>query len=186
MDIIGLNELPVELVEPEESGNGPLTNARIKAESYYSQIHKPLFSCDSGLYFENVPDSDQPGVHIKRIHGQNLKDKEFIDYYGSLASKYGGRITAYYRNSIYLVINENTVFYYDGEDIQSEKFYIVDKSHSVYKKGFPLDSLSKHIESNKYYYDLDQSKNDNFTFINGFRNFFLNSLQLKKETGIVV
>ncbi len=188
VDITGLNELPVELVEPEESGNDPLANAGIKAESYYRQIRKPLFSCDSGLYFENVSDEDQPGVHIKRIHGQNLKDKEFIDYYGSLAAKYGGKITAYYKNSIYLVLNKDTVFFYDGKDIQSERFYIVERPHRVYKKGFPLDSISKHIGSNKYYYDLDHGKNDNFTFINGFRNFFINSLQLinNEETGILV
>lgn len=172
LNITGLNELSIELPEPEETGNNPLSNAEIKARAYFKQLRKPLFSCDTGLYFENVSDEDQPGVWIKRIHGNNLQDKEFIDYYSKLASKYGGRLTAYYKNSIFLMLDEDRFFSYDGNSIRSEKFYIVDKPHTIYKKGFPLDSLTVHIESNRYYYDLGRSKNDSWGIITGFRNFF--------------
>ncbi len=178
MTIIGLNELNMELWEPEESGDDPLTNAELKAIGYFKQIERPVFSCDSGLYFDNVPDEDQPGVHIRRIHGQNLKDREFINYYVKLAKKYGGRLTAHYRNAICLVMNENTIYKYDGEDICSPKFYLVKKQHSKYKSGFPLDSISTHIESGQYFYDLNRSKYSDGWGLDGFMRFFKENLKI--------
>lgn len=174
--ITGLGTLNMELKEAEETGKDPLSNATQKALSYYKQIKQPLFSCDSGLYFEGVDEKDQPGVLIKRIHGNNLTYREMLSYYSNLAKKYGGRLIAYYKNSICLIMNENNIYRYDGEDIYSEKFYIVDKPHKKYREGFPLDSLSVEIASMKYYYDLDGNKSENLGVIYGFRNFFMRSL----------
>ena len=179
LNITGLNKISPDLNEPVESGNDPLSNAIIKAEYYFERIQKPIFSCDSGLYFENVSTEDQPGVRIKRIHGKNLKDEEFISYYSKLAKKYGGKLTAYYKNSICLILDECTSYKFDGLEIQSEKFYLVEKPHKIYKKGFPLDSLSVHIESGQHYYDLGHSKNENWGIVEGFRNFFIDSLKLE-------
>ena len=139
--------------------------------TYYSQIKKPVYSTDSALYFEGVDDKDQPGVHIKRIHGNDLKGKEFQKYYMELASKYGGKIKAYYKNAICVVIDEDTIYEYDGIDISSEAFYIVDKPHHYFEEGFPLNSLSVEIETGKYYNDLTdyKAKGD---MDRGFVNFF--------------
>lgn len=170
--IISLAELDMDLWEPEETSNDLLTNAEIKARGYFEQIGRPVFSCDSGLYFDEVNPEDQPGGHIRRIHGQNLKDEEFIDYYGKLATKYGGLLTARYRNSICLVMDKNTVYKYDGEDLSSPRFGLIDKPHHKYRPGFPLDTISIHLESGQYYYDLDKTKYDYVYLKNGFRNFF--------------
>lgn len=174
--ITGLEAFNIELKEAEETGKDPLSNAIQKAMSYYEQIKQPIFSCDSGLYFEGVDEKDQPGVLIKRIHGNNLTYKELLSYYSNLATSYGGKLIAYYKNSICLVMNENSIYKYDGEDISSEKFYIVDKPHKKYREGFPLDSLSVEIESMKYYYDLEGNKSENLGVLYGFRNFFIRSL----------
>ncbi|MGB7603883.1 MAG: non-canonical purine NTP pyrophosphatase [Lutisporaceae bacterium] len=174
--ITGLEAFNIELKEAEETGKDPLSNAIQKAMSYYEQIKQPIFSCDSGLYFEGVDEKDQPGVLIKRIHGNNLTYKELLSYYSNLATSYGGKLIAYYKNSICLVMNENSIYEYDGEDISSEKFYIVDKPHKKYREGFPLDSLSVEIESMKYYYDLEGNKSENLGVLYGFRNFFIRSL----------
>ncbi len=175
--ISSLRTLGVEIKEAEETGKDPLSNATQKALSYFEQVKKPIFSCDSGLYFEGVDEEDQPGVLIKRIHGNNLSNKDMISYYSNLAAKYGGKLIANYKNSICLVMNESTIYKYDGEDIYSEKFYIVDKPHKKYREGFPLDSLSVEIESMKYYYDLEGNKSENLGVINGFRNFFIRSIK---------
>jgi 8-oxo-dGTP diphosphatase len=175
--ITGLWNLDIKLEEAEETGKEPLSNAEQKARCYFQQLKKPIFSCDSGLYFEGVDEEDQPGVLIKRIHGNNLTYGEMLTYYSNLAAKYGGRLTAYYKNSICLVMSENEIYKYDGEDISSEKFYIVDKPHKKYREGFPLDSLSVEIESMKYYYDLEDDKSENLGIISGFRNFFVRSLK---------
>lgn len=177
INLIGLKSLNMELVEAEESGKEPLTNAVQKAVTYYRQIKKPVFSCDSGLYFENVNEIDQPGVMIKRINGNNLSYREMLDYYSDLAKKYGGKLVAFYKNAICLVVDENNIFTYDGEDISSEKFYLVDKPHNKYREGFPLDSLSVDMKSMKYYYDLDDRNSDNLAVIQGFRDFFIRSIE---------
>ncbi len=175
--ITGLGELNMEIKESEETGKDPLSNAAQKATSYFEQIRKPIFSCDSGLYFEGVDEKDQPGVLIKRINGNNLTYREMLSYYSNLASKYGGKLIAYYKNAICLVMDENNIYKYDGEDIYSEKFYIVDKPHKKYREGFPLDSLSVEIKSMKYYYDLEGNDSEKLGVIHGFRNFFIRSLK---------
>lgn len=173
--ITGLESLNMEIKEAKETGNDPLSNATQKAMSYFEQIKQPIFSCDSGLYFEGVDEKDQPGVLIKRINGNNFSHREMLNYYSKLALSYGGKLIAYYKNSICLVMNENIIYKYDGEDINSEKFYIVDKPHEKYREGFPLDSLSVEIASMKYYYDLEGTKSESLGVINGFRNFFIRS-----------
>lgn len=175
ISITSLENISLNLTEAEETGKDPLSNATQKAMCYFNQVQKPIFSCDSGLYFQDVNEEDQPGVFIKRIHGKNLSYREMLDYYSNLSTKYGGRLTAYYKNSICLVMDKNHIYKYDGEDIWSEKFYIVAKPHEKYREGFPLDSLSVEIESMKYYYDLGE-KSENLGVIDGFRNFFIRSL----------
>lgn len=176
ISITGLDELQMKLKEARESGKEPLANAVQKAVSYYEQIKKPVFSCDTGLYFEDVDEEDQPGVMIKRIHGKTLTYREMQGYYSDLAARYGGKLTAYYKNAVCLVMDEKHIYKFDGKDIWSEKFYIVDKPHEKYREGFPLDSLSVEIKSMKYYYDLDGKDSENLGVISGFRNFFIRSL----------
>ncbi|MCK5758487.1 MAG: hypothetical protein KAH14_05275 [Clostridiales bacterium] len=182
LSISGLSDLGNDFWEPEESGDDPLINAELKARGYYKQIGRPVFSCDSGLYFDEVSAEDQPGVHIRRMHGQNLKDEEFIGFYGKLAAKYGGKLTAHYRNSICLVMDDDSVFKYAGEDLYSPKFGIIEEPHKKYKPGFPLDSISVHIESGLYYYDLKKTKyDDGWNIDNGYRTFFIENLGLTLE-----
>lgn len=87
IELIGLNDLRVEgknVPEVKEDGNTPLENARLKAMVYYEAFQIPVFSCDSGLYFDNVPDEVQPGVHVRNVNGKCLSDDEMIDYYSGL------------------------------------------------------------------------------------------------------
>lgn len=177
LSITGLQSLGIEIKDAEETGRDPLSNATQKALFYYKQIKRPVFSCDSGLYFEEVDEKDQPGVLIRRINGKALTDKDMITYYSNLAAKYGGKLTAYYKNSICLVMDENSIYKYDGEDIHSEKFYIVNKPHPKVREGFPLDSLSVEMESMKYYYDMENTESESLGIIHGFRNFFVKNIK---------
>mgnify|MGYP002225500190 CR=1 FL=1 len=67
--------------------------------AYYEAFQIPVFSCDSGLYFDNVPDEVQPGVHVRNVNGKCLSDDEMIDYYSGLVKAYGN-LVARYRNAI--------------------------------------------------------------------------------------
>lgn len=171
LDVIGLQDMEVEIPEVSEDGTTPLENARKKALTYYKAFKMPVFSCDSGLYIDNIPDSEQPGVHVRTVGGKYLTDDEMIEYYTSLARKYGD-LTARYRNAICLCLDEENVYEAMEESMASEKFIITSAPHSIRKKGFPLDSISIDIKTGKYYYDLDESELDEVAVEEGFLEFF--------------
>ena len=67
IELISLNDLACELPRFEENGGTPLENSRIKAETYYKAFGMPVFSCDSGLYFDELEEEEQPGLHVRRV-----------------------------------------------------------------------------------------------------------------------
>ena len=100
--IIGINELQNINHDINENGKEPIENAKIKALHYWNQIREPVFSVDSGLFFEDVKDEDQPGV-FTRGKDKRFTDNEMIEYYSSLAKRYGGEIIGYYKNAICII-----------------------------------------------------------------------------------
>ncbi len=174
IEVIGLKDIVNEtenLPDVIEDGKTPLENARKKALAYYQVFKMPVFSCDSGLYIENIPEELQPGVHVRTVNGKYLSDEEMLEYYTGLAKKYGDLI-ARYKNAICFVAEDGTVHEAMEESMASERFIITDKPHSQYKKGFPLDSISVDIKTGKYYYDLDESELDQVAVEDGFLEFF--------------
>lgn len=171
IQLIGLNDLDSEIPFINEDGKTLLENAEIKAKAYYKAFHMPVFSCDSGLYFDELIEEEQPGIHVRRINGRELTDDEMIQYYSSLAEKHGGKITGRYRNAIYFILDENHHYSSMDMSIATEPFILVAKPHLKRVKGFPLDSLSIDIESGKYYYDLDV-KDVSTSVDDGVRKFF--------------
>lgn len=154
LEIVGLKDLDIEIPEVPETGSSPLENAYLKAAAYYKLLMEPVFSCDSGLYFDQVPEEVQPGVHVRNIDGRTLTDDEMIEYYGGLAME---------------------------ESMSSEPFLMKSKPHNMRKKGFPLDSLSVDIKTGKYYYDLDKNELDTVAVEDGFLKFFQTFLNTDKK-----
>ncbi|MDE6982557.1 MAG: hypothetical protein K2P60_14345 [Lachnospiraceae bacterium] len=179
LELISLNDLRAEgKIVPKviEDGNTPLENARLKAMAYYEAFQIPVFSCDSGLYFDNVPDEVQPGVHVRNVNGKCLSDDEMIDYYSGLVKAYGN-LVARYRNAICFVMDDTHIYEAMEPSMESEKFILTDKPHStVRKEGFPLDIISLDIKTNKYYYDLPEDKLEQVAVEDGFLEFFKNVL----------
>jgi 8-oxo-dGTP diphosphatase len=182
IELIGLNDLEAEgniIPEVVECGNTPLENAKLKALAYYEAFHIPVFSCDSGLYFDNVSDEIQPGVHVRNIKGKCLSDDEMLKYYSGLVKDYG-KLVARYRNAICFVMDEKHVYEAMEPNMESEKFILTDKPHStIRKEGFPLDSISIDIRTGKYYYDLPEDKLEQVAVEDGFLEFFKKVLNLK-------
>lgn len=163
----------------DENGRSPRENALLKAMVYYSTLRKPLFSCDSGLYIDGLPPERQPGVHVRRVNGKNLDDDEMILHYSALAAGLGGRVKARYRNAVCLVTEGGRVHRHDGPELAGNAFWLVDKPHAKRVPGFPLDSLSVHIPSGKYYYDLADEAVEDAGMAEGFRKFFREALAAK-------
>lgn len=173
LEIIGLEDIKLHVESINESGKNPLINSQIKALAYYSVYKRPIFSCDSGLYFEGIQENLQPGVHVRRINEKYLNDEEMIEYYTNLAALNGGEVIGRYRNAITLIIDDKHIYSYDGDDLSSERFILSSKPHHKRNYGFPLDSISIDIKTNKYYMDLHMNKaSSDDELAEGFRNFF--------------
>ncbi|MBR6535898.1 MAG: hypothetical protein IKT67_01745 [Lachnospiraceae bacterium] len=175
IELIGLNDLEGELPKIREDGKTPLENAEIKARAYFKAFGIPVFSCDSGLYFEELIEEEQPGLHVRRVGGKELTDEDMIEYYATLAGKHGGKITGRYRNAIYFILDEKHHYSSMDMSIATEPFVLVEKPHEKRVKGFPLDSLSVDIATGKYYYDLEV-KDVSTSVDDGVRVFFTGAL----------
>ena len=176
LEIIGLKDMSVTLPDVDEIGNSPLENARIKALAYYEVLKRPVFACDSGLYIEDLPDSEQPGVHIRRVNNKRLSDEEMTNHYAAVAAKLGGKAVAQYRNGICLVISESEIYEYCGEDLFGKAFFISEKPHTKRVEGFPIDCLSVHMESGEYFYNRPDEVTT--TMEEGFQAFFRRVLKV--------
>ncbi len=185
LEILGLKDMKGAVPEVVEDGATPLENARKKALCYYRAFGLPVFSCDSGLYFEGVPDEIQPGVHVRTVNGKSLTDEEMREYYGALAKRYGD-LKARYQNAVCLVADLEHVYESMDESLSSEPFLIVAKPHSqIRHKGFPLDSMSVDLKTGKYYYDLEGESLDGMVVEEGFLQFFRNYAKVSgKETSV--
>lgn len=175
IELTGLNNLNSVIPDVPKDGSTPLENARQKAEAYYKAFKMPVFSCDSGLYFDNVPENIQPGVHVRTVNGRRLTDEGMVAYYSRLAHQYGN-LTARYKNAICLILDNNHIYEAMEPSMESRQFIITDKQHKnkIMKKGFPLDSLSIDIKSGKYYYDLPEEELEKMAVEDGFLSFFKN------------
>lgn len=179
IELIGLKDLGgVKQPEIIEDGKTPLENARKKAEAYFNALHMPVFSCDSGLYFDNVAEDDQPGVHVRTVNGKYLSDEEMTAHYAALAEKYGG-LTGRYKNAVSLILDAD--HRYDAMDplMESAPFRMVSTPHPMSKKGFPLDRLSIDLRTGKYYYDLNEQEAalDQLAVEDGFLQFFERAME---------
>ena len=172
LEIIGLHDLKQPIPKVDESGKSPLENAELKARAYFNTFSMPVFSCDSGLYFEQVEEKYQPGTHIRRVNGKELSDEEMIEYYSNLAKMHDNQLLGRYRNAICLVLNENICFSSMDEMLATEPFKLVSVAHPKRVKGYPLDSLSVDIHSGKYYYDMQEKSVDQSAIEQGFTEFF--------------
>ena len=70
------------------------------------------------------------------------------------------------------MLDETRIYEYMGEDIASERFIISSKPHERRNEGFPLDCLSVHMESGKYYYDMNETEKKLAGGYDGFTAFF--------------
>ncbi|MDE6585176.1 MAG: hypothetical protein K2K80_00650 [Clostridia bacterium] len=175
-ELIGLNNLNKPLPNVDESGKDPLENAKIKARTYYEAFGLPVFSCDSGLYFDGLEERLQPMTHVRRINGRDLSDDEMTEYYAELSKTHGGKLIGRYRNAICFIADEHTEFSSMDDSLSSKPFILSSVPHPKKVKGFPLDRLSIDIKSGKYYYDMEASAVKNLAVEQGLTAFFKNAL----------
>ncbi len=176
LELVGIAETGIILPKAEERGHTPLENARIKAHTYYKALKCPVFSCDTGLYFQNLPEEWQPGVHVRRVNGKYMSDAEMIEYYSGLVRKFG-RLVAQYRNSVCFIYDESHIYEKEGEDISYPPFALTDVPHVKRVKGYPLDSIAISLETGQYLYDMAENEEEVIAAPKGFYDFFQYALR---------
>lgn len=173
--VIGLKEAAekyhIPIPQVAEDGKTPLENAKMKARTYFESFHRSVFSCDSGLYFDQVKEAEQPGIFVRRVNGKTLSDEEMVDYYTGLARKYGN-LTARYKNAVCLIAEDGREFASMDESLWSEPFLLTGTARPIRREGFPLDSFSVDIKTGSYYYDLEEQELERMAVEDGFINFF--------------
>lgn len=181
IEVVGLCDIDQSLPAVQEEGETPLENAEIKARAYQKALGLPVFSCDSGLYIDGLPENEQPGVCVRRVADKELTDEEMITHYAGLARDHGGQLQVQYVNAIALALDHGEMISHQGRDISSIPFLFVDTPHHRRVEGFPLDSISAHIESGAYYYDLEAAENTNaheeMSIKEGIQRFFKRALE---------
>lgn len=149
--IITINDLN-QKVEVNENGKTGIENALIKAKAYAEIIDLPVFAMDDNLYLENVPEDKQPGVFVRRVNGKRLNDEEMIKHYTNLVKKYGkdGKLVCKWVYGI-ATINKGKQATYTWSN---DSFYMIDKPSEKRNPGYPLNSISKTKNTDKYFTDL--------------------------------
>ncbi|SJZ70643.1 non-canonical purine NTP pyrophosphatase [Anaerorhabdus furcosa] len=177
LEIIGLNDLNLPIPQVDESGSNPLENAIIKAKTYYQEYKMPVFSCDSGLFFEGLEGSLQPGTHVRRVNGKELSDEEMTEYYGNLASQYENGLIGKYQNAICFILSDDKIVSSMDESLNGKRFKLTSKPHPKRVQGFPIDPISLDLETNQYVYDLSKKEEDESKIPKGFIDFFKSILE---------
>lgn len=149
IEVITLKDIDLKL-EVEENGTTAIENALIKARECYSKTKLASMGMDDTLYLENVPEENQPGLFVRRVNGKTLSDEEMINHYTNLVKKYGvnGKLNCKWIYGL-AVINEN------GEENTytwcKDNFYMVEERSEKINPGYPLNSISKYKQIDKYF-----------------------------------
>lgn len=154
IELITINDLDFKL-DIDENGKNAIENAYIKAKTYYDVVKIPTIGMDNCLFIEELQEEKQPGTHVRRINGKELKDDEMIEYYTNLVKQYGGKLTAKWVYGMVICNGKETKEYTWSKG----DFYLVSKPCKERNPGYPLDSISVIPENNKYWLELtDEEK----------------------------
>lgn len=154
--VISLKDLDIKL-DVNEDGKTAIENALIKARACYKITKMPTIGMDDSLYLENVPKDLQPGLFVRRVNGKSLTDEEMIEHYINLVKNYGidGKLNCKWVYGLALINEkgeENTYTWY------KDNFYMVDTASDKINPGYPLNSISKYKNIDKYFTDTLNSE----------------------------
>lgn len=152
IEVLSLKDLDIKL-DSDETGNNAIENALIKARECYKKTNMPSIGMDDTLYLENVSNDKQPGLFVRRVNGKKLTDEEMIEYYTNLVKIYGedGKLNCKWVYGL-AVINEfgiENTYTWEKDD-----FYMVDTPSDKINSGYPLNSISKYKDIDKYFTDV--------------------------------
>jgi len=154
IEIVTLEDINIEY-DVDETGKNPIENAIIKASAYHKLSGMPTIALDEGLFLDGVPDSIQPGTHVRRINGKRLTDIEMIEYYIDLVNKYGenGILKGYFLKGV-AIVNQNDTYTFDYKANRC----FTNKQSKIIDEGYPLASIQIISSLNKFKSELTEDE----------------------------
>lgn len=144
----------------EEVGTTAQQNARKKAITYAQALNQPVMAMDNALYFEELPDKEQPGVNVRRVgeSGVALSDEELLKYYIGIVNRLGNRTRTFWEFAVCVSTPEGEV---EEATFVRPQFFMNKPSENIIP-GYPLDSLQVDTETNKYVSDMTEDEQARF------------------------
>lgn len=158
IEVLSLEDLNIK-IDVNENGKSAIENALLKVRSCKKYTNLPIIGMDDSLYLEGVPEDIQPGLYVRRVSGKTLNDEEMIDYYTSIVKKYGinGRIDCKWVYGFALIDADRKEYTYSW---CIDNFYMVEKPSNIIKPGYPLNSITKYKENNKYFDEINDDEKE--------------------------
>ncbi|MFZ1249995.1 MAG: non-canonical purine NTP pyrophosphatase [Candidatus Microsaccharimonas sp.] len=142
-------------ISVEEDGKTAEENARKKSIEYAKALNAKVLSMDAALYFNDLSEEQQPGLHVRRINKvERASDDELLSHYTSLAKKMGEKIDAYWRYAFALSQP-------DGECVSTHfdtpRTFVSVPSSTVIE-GYPLESIQIDPATGKYISEMSKDE----------------------------
>ena len=157
IEVLSLKDLEIDL-DVDENGTNAIENALIKARACFKNAKMPSMGMDDTLYLEGVPESKQPGLFVRRVNGKTLNDEEMIAHYTNLVKEYGvdGKLNCKWIYGLAVIDEKGHESTYTWEKAD---FYMVDTKSEKINPGYPLNSISKYKNLDKYFTEVtDEDK----------------------------
>ena len=143
----------------EEDGLSVEQNARKKACAYARFFDRPVLSVDNGLFFDGLPDEQQPGIYVRRIGGKEAVTDEELRLHGiELVRSLGDRAGAYWLYGVCVSTSDGRT----AETVVKTPRIFVSEPSTQKIPGYPLESIQIDPESGKYISEM--SENEKTTF----------------------
>ena len=152
--LLGLNEFELS-IEVAEDGATAQANARIKALTYANTIGRTVLAMDNALNFDDLPDAEQPGTHVRRIDGKEpANDGEMLASYIELIGKHGGQLKGRWEYAFSIAQPGGKSV---EKSIYSPRLFMAKPSKKTVP-GYPLLSIQMVPSSDKYISEMSEQE----------------------------
>jgi inosine/xanthosine triphosphate pyrophosphatase family protein len=157
--VVGIGDL-AKTLHVEEDGATAQENARKKALAYSGALGRRVFSMDNALYFDGLPDDQQPGLNVRRVPSENERptDDEMLAYYIDLINAHGGEIGGYWDFAICIAGPDGAVV---ETTIKSPRRFTGKRSPEVVE-GYPLESIQIDPLTGMYVSEMSEGEQAEF------------------------
>jgi len=153
--VIGIKDMGIT-EKPEESGNTAEENAEIKGRFYANKTGLLVFSEDEALYVDFLPEDKQPGVHVRRIDGQDeVDDEKLLVYWEKMIARVPETSRTGRWHIAYCVATPDGEVKTIGLD---HPIVFFSPSSKVRIPGWPMSSLEGPVAFNKPHSELTQEE----------------------------